>query len=65
MQPPDGGNRVLISHNCNIRALASDLAERCAREPNMGDAVVFRPIAAAPGFEFVACLPLERMRGWK
>ena len=62
--PPAGTNRVLVSHNCNIRALARDLTERCAREPEQGDAVVFGPVAAAPGFEFVACLPLARMRGW-
>ena len=62
--PPAGENRVLVSHNCNIRALARHLAERCAREPEQGDAVVFRPAAGQPGFDFVACLPLARVRAW-
>ncbi len=63
--PPAGGVRVVVSHNCNIRALASMLSERCAREPQMGDAVVFRPASpAGSGFEFVECLPLARMRTW-
>lgn len=62
--PPDAGNRVIVSHNCNIRALAPELEERCAREPEMGDAVVFRVIPREPGYEFVACLALARMRGW-
>ncbi len=63
--PPQGANRVLVSHNCNIRALAAHLEERCAREPEMGDAVVFRAVPGEPGFEFVACLPLARMRSWQ
>ena len=62
--PPSPGNRVLVSHNCNIRALAGLLSEQCAREPEQGDAVVFRPTTSGPGFEFVACLSLQQMRGW-
>ena len=62
--PPVAGNRVLVSHNCNIRALWRWLPAKCASEPEMGDAVVVKPAAGEAGFELVGCLPIATIRAW-
>jgi phosphohistidine phosphatase SixA len=41
--PVAGGNRFLVSHNCNIRALSKRLVDECARVPSVGDAALFEP----------------------
>jgi phosphohistidine phosphatase SixA len=56
---PGAGNRILVSHNCNIRALSKSLAMECARKPNVGDAIVFSPNGSQ--FELLGCVTRESM----
>lgn len=55
-------NTLLVSHNCNIRAVSDDGWESCARSPGMGDAVAFRP--EGQGYVVVGCLPIAVLTSW-
>lgn len=61
-RPAPGTNTLLVSHNCNIRAVSDETWHACARAPGMGDAVVFRP--EGDRFAVAGCLPLDVLASW-
>lgn len=62
--PAEHTNTVLVSHNCNIRALARDIADACAYDLAVGDVAVFKPRGDA-SFELVDCIPLATLKAWR